>query len=180
MPVAAMQALASRYGGWVAVAAGAACSLAFAPAAFFPLGIACPAILFLLWEGAPPRRAAFLGLCYGAGLFLSGTYWIYTAVHVFGKAPAWLALFLMAGLVAIMAAYYALIGYVLARLVPRPSLHRWLLALPAAWVLMEERLRDAAAFARRCGQLCTPVLMEPLAKVANSLERYADQLAASA
>ena len=40
----------------------------------------------------------------------------------------------------------------------------------AAWVLMEERLRDAAAFARRCGQLCTPALMEPLAKVARSLE----------
>jgi len=46
----------------------------------------------------------------------------------------------------------------------------------AAWVLMEERLRDAAAFARRCGQLCTPALMEPLAKVARSLEGYADQL----
>jgi ferritin-like protein len=50
----------------------------------------------------------------------------------------------------------------------------------AAWVLMEERLRDAAAFARRCGLLCTPALMEPLAKVAKSLERYADQLAAAA
>jgi len=49
----------------------------------------------------------------------------------------------------------------------------------AAWVLMEERLRDAAAFAVRCGQLCTPALMEPLAKVARSLERYADQLAAA-
>jgi hypothetical protein len=49
----------------------------------------------------------------------------------------------------------------------------------AAWVLMEERLRDAAAFARRCGQLCTPVLMEPLAKVARSLERSADQLLAA-
>ena len=36
----------------------------------------------------------------------------------------------------------------------------------AAWVLMEERLRDAAAFAVRCGQACTPALMEPLAKVA--------------
>jgi hypothetical protein len=46
----------------------------------------------------------------------------------------------------------------------------------AAWVLMEERLRDAAAFARRCGQMCTPTLMEPLAKVARSFERYADQL----
>jgi hypothetical protein len=49
----------------------------------------------------------------------------------------------------------------------------------AAWILMEERLRDAAAFARRCGQLCTPALMEPLAKVAKALERYADQLAAA-
>ena len=44
---------------------------------------------------------------------------------------------------------------------------------------MEERLRDAAAFAVRCGELCTPALMEPLAKVARSLERYADQLLAA-
>jgi hypothetical protein len=50
----------------------------------------------------------------------------------------------------------------------------------AAWVLMEERLRDAAAFAVRCGNACVPSLMEPLAKVARSLERYADQLAAAA
>jgi hypothetical protein len=49
----------------------------------------------------------------------------------------------------------------------------------AAWVLMEERLRDAAAFAVRCGQTCTPALMEPLARVARALERYADQLLAA-
>jgi hypothetical protein len=46
----------------------------------------------------------------------------------------------------------------------------------AAWVLMEERLRDAAAFAVRCGEACTPALMEPLARVASSLEKFADQL----
>jgi ferritin-like protein len=46
----------------------------------------------------------------------------------------------------------------------------------AAWVLMEERLRDAAAFALRCGEACTPALMEPLARVASSLQRFADQL----
>jgi hypothetical protein len=45
---------------------------------------------------------------------------------------------------------------------------------------MEERLRDAAAFARRCGLLCTPELVAPLAKVAAALERYADRLAATA
>jgi hypothetical protein len=49
----------------------------------------------------------------------------------------------------------------------------------AAWVLMEERLRDAAAFAVRCGQACTPALMEPLARVATALERFADQLLAA-
>jgi apolipoprotein N-acyltransferase len=135
--VAAAQALATRYGGWIALAAGAACSLAFAPAAHFPLVVICPGVLFLLWEGAAPRRAAMLGFAYGAGLFLAGTYWLYTAVHVFGKAPVWLALFLMAGLVAIMAAYYALLGWAAARVVPAPSLRRWLLALPAAWTLME-------------------------------------------
>jgi hypothetical protein len=50
----------------------------------------------------------------------------------------------------------------------------------AAWILMEERLRDAAAFAVRCGEACTPALMEPLAKVARSLEKYADLLSATA
>jgi hypothetical protein len=49
----------------------------------------------------------------------------------------------------------------------------------AAWVLMEERLRDAAAFAVRCGQQCTPALMEPLAKVARALGKFADQLLAA-
>jgi hypothetical protein len=49
----------------------------------------------------------------------------------------------------------------------------------AAWVLMEERLRDAAAFAVRCSDLCTIALMEPLAKVARSLETYAGRLAAA-
>ncbi|MEO8462215.1 MAG: ferritin-like protein [Chloroflexota bacterium] len=46
----------------------------------------------------------------------------------------------------------------------------------AAWVIMEERLREAAAFARRCGLACSPPLMAPLAKVARSLESSADRL----
>jgi apolipoprotein N-acyltransferase len=137
MPATALEALAGRYGAWVAFAAGVACSLAFAPASLYPLSVACPAILFLLWEGASPRRSAWLGSCYGAGLFMSGTYWLYTAVHDFGKAPVLLALFLMAGLVAIMAAYYAIVGWGMRRLAPRATPRRWLLALPAAWVIME-------------------------------------------
>ena len=50
----------------------------------------------------------------------------------------------------------------------------------AAWVLMEERLREAAGFATRCRAACSLELMGPLAKVAAALERSADQLAAAA
>ena len=44
---------------------------------------------------------------------------------------------------------------------------------------MEERLRDAAAFAVRCGEACRPSLIEPLAQVARALETYADELLAA-
>jgi hypothetical protein len=50
----------------------------------------------------------------------------------------------------------------------------------AAWVLMEERLRDAAAFAVRCTAACAPNVMGPLTKAAAALARYADMLAAAA
>jgi hypothetical protein len=50
----------------------------------------------------------------------------------------------------------------------------------AAWVLMEERLREAAAFARRCTNACTPIVMGPLSRTATSLEKFADMLAAAA
>ncbi len=50
----------------------------------------------------------------------------------------------------------------------------------AAWVLMEERLREAAAYAVRCTAACTPLVMVPLSRTAKSLERFADSLAAAA
>ena len=96
-----------------------------------------PAVLFLLWEYASPRDAARTGFWFGAALFGAGTWWIYTAIHDFGEAPAWLALFLLAALLAIKGAYYALLGYVLVRVAPDPSPSRSLLLIPAGWTLME-------------------------------------------
>jgi apolipoprotein N-acyltransferase len=132
-----VERLAARYGAWLSLAAGAASSLAFAPAALYPLAVLCPALLFLLWEGRRPGAAALIGFAYAFGLFLAGTYWIYIAVHEVGKAPAWLAVFLLLGLVAIMAAYFALLGALAARLLPRGSALRWLAFLPGGWMLVE-------------------------------------------
>lgn len=43
----------------------------------------------------------------------------------------------MLGLVAIMGAYHALVGYVAARWLPRGGISLWLLGMPALWVLVE-------------------------------------------
>ena len=36
-----------------------------------------------------PRDSGKHGFWFGFGLFLTGTYWIYISVVVFGKAPVW-------------------------------------------------------------------------------------------
>jgi apolipoprotein N-acyltransferase len=124
-------------GHWLALPLGLALAAAFAPVAFVPLAILCPAALFLLWHEASPREAAWRGFLFTGGTFLAGTYWLYHSIHLVGQAPVWLALFLMLGLVAIMGAYSAFVGYVAARWFAPRGLARWLLVLPALWVLAE-------------------------------------------
>ncbi len=126
-----------HYRRLVAVLAGIGTSFAFAPYGWHFLAWLGPAVLFLLWEYEPPREAAGTGFWFGAALFGAGTWWIYTAIHDFGQAPAWLALFLVAALLAIKGSYYALTGYVLLRIAPDPSPARSLLLIPAGWTLME-------------------------------------------
>lgn len=48
----------------------------------------------------------------------------------------------------------------------------------AAWLVMEERLRDLAELATRCRDACAPLFMPTMTKVADSLRSLADELAA--
>jgi apolipoprotein N-acyltransferase len=121
----------------VSLAAGALLACAFAPLQWWPLAIVCPAVLMWLWEDAEPREAAWLGFCFNAGTFAAGTYWLYVSIHIFGEAPLYIAAFLMAALVVIMSLYHAALGYAVARFLPRSGPLRWLLAVPAAWLLIE-------------------------------------------
>jgi apolipoprotein N-acyltransferase len=120
-----------------AFAAGAALNLAFAPLAWWPLGVLAPAALFALIRGVPPRTAALLGAAFGVGLFTFGTYWLFISLHVFGLVPLWLTLVLQTLLVAALSAYPAALGYVANRCYPEPGVARDWLALPALWVLLE-------------------------------------------
>jgi apolipoprotein N-acyltransferase len=126
-----------RRGQWLAAPAGAALALAFAPVSWVPLAFLCPAVLFLLWQDATPRRAAWRGFLFTGGTFLAGTYWLYHSIHLVGGAPLWIAAFLMLGLVAIMGSYTAAFGYAVARWGVASGARRWLLLLPAGWVLIE-------------------------------------------
>lgn len=116
---------------------GAALSTAFAPFGLWPLAIVAPAVLFGLWQGVSARRAASLGFAFGSGTFAAGTYWLYISINGFGKAPVWLALALMLALVAVMASYHALLGYVANKWMPSRGAMRWLVGLPAGWALLE-------------------------------------------
>jgi apolipoprotein N-acyltransferase len=129
--------LTGRWGAWLAAPAGAALALAFAPVGVFPLALVCPALLFLLWQDTAPRTAAWRGFLFTGGTFLAGTYWLYNSIHLVGQAPLWIAVFLMLGLVAIMGSYSAVLGYAIARWGPERGVLRWLVLLPAGWIVVE-------------------------------------------
>jgi apolipoprotein N-acyltransferase len=120
-----------------AASAGALLATAFAPLGWWPSAILAPAALIVLWQNTAPRRAAAIGFWFNVGTFAVGTYWLYVSIHVFGQAPLWMAFGLMAGLVAIMGAYHAALGYAIARWLPAQGLCRWLVGVPAAWLLVE-------------------------------------------
>ena len=121
---------------WAFFLAGAMLMLSFAPVGFFPLALALALPVLFAFLRCPPRQAAELGFAFGAGLFLTGTYWLYVSIHVFGQAPLLVAIFLMVGLVIIMATYYAATGWLVARL-RGDSLWHFVAAAPATWVLLE-------------------------------------------
>ena len=136
--VAPMLDVLGRRGRWVALAGGLALAAAFAPLGFAVLSIACPALLILLWQDTTPREAALarrplhrshlsrrhlLALSQrprdrsraaaGGDLPDAG------AGRDHGRATA------------------PRLGWLVARYAPRAGIARWMLLLPAGWILVE-------------------------------------------
>jgi apolipoprotein N-acyltransferase len=116
--------------------AGAATVLAFAPAALQPLAFLTVALLVHLWMHAPPRRCAWLGFCFGLGLYGAGVSWVYVSLHQFGDMPAPFAAFATLVYCAFLALFPGAAGWLQAR-VPASEPARAVLLIPAAWVLFE-------------------------------------------
>lgn len=120
----------------VAFVLGAAATLVFAPASWEILAPLVILPLLFVSITVSPKDAGWHFFWFGFGLFLTGTYWIYISVHVFGDAALWIAVIFMIGLSLIMASFLWLAGWLTGRLSHGEPL--WLLIVsPAAWVFVE-------------------------------------------
>jgi len=120
----------------IALLAGAATVLAFAPVGFYPLALASFAVLIHRWMRAAPRACFWSGFVFGLGLFGGGVSWVYVSLSQFGGMPAPLAGLATFLFCAFIALFPAAAGWLQAR-VPAADGVRACLIIPAAWTLFE-------------------------------------------
>jgi apolipoprotein N-acyltransferase len=121
----------------MAAVAGIATVVGFAPFGVAHLPILTLSLLFALWNGASSRRAAAeTGFAFGLGLFGAGTSWVYIALETFGGMPAAIAVIATAAMVAYLALWPAIAGYLAVRFTPKRSVAR-VVAAAALWTLCE-------------------------------------------
>ena len=117
--------------------AGAVCVFGFAPFAIFILPVLSLAVLLaLLNRENSSRVAAWLGFCFGLGLFGAGIGWIYVALHDYGDMPVFLAVPATLLFVAFLALFPALAAYIQSR-IQVIGWVRLVLVMPAIWVMTE-------------------------------------------
>jgi apolipoprotein N-acyltransferase len=120
--------------GWTASAAAA--HAMFAPSEFWWLQLIATGVLVALLADAPPGTAAGRAWAFGFGWLATGFWWLYISLHVYGFLPSWLSALAVGVLAALLAIYYAVAGYLWARLRRgRPVVDALLFA--ACWLLAE-------------------------------------------
>jgi apolipoprotein N-acyltransferase len=129
-----------------ALVAGLLSATGFAPLDFWPVTLACFAVLLALVHGAPTLKAALLrGWVFGVGHFAIGNNWIQHAFDFQEKMPPVLGYFAVVALALYLAVYPALamgLAWRFARTVPKRN--GWeeadlgfVLAASAAWIVTE-------------------------------------------
>ncbi|MFZ0486526.1 MAG: apolipoprotein N-acyltransferase [Arenicellales bacterium] len=120
-----------------AVVAGCIGVFGFGPFDYFWAALVSAAAVTWLWWDAAPRRAAWLGFAYGAGLFGAGVSWVYVSMHVYGHMSPWMAILAVMVFVAILSLYPALVGWIYRGILARHRVAGTVVGLPALWALGE-------------------------------------------
>ncbi len=130
------QAAARRRETLTALAAGALQTLAFVHTWAWPLPLLTLAwLVSRLDAAATPRRAAWLGFCYGWAWLAAGTWWLFVSMHRYGGLAAPLAAAAVVLLAAALSLYLAAAGAAYARWRRGTGLDALLFA--ALWLLAE-------------------------------------------
>jgi len=121
----------------LALLAGAALPLAFAPFSLSPVAVISPAVLFLLWRRGGVIRAAWRGWLFGIGMYAVGVWWVVESFQ-YNHIPLAIALVATGLLVVCLALFPALLGATCTLFFGHAGdAVRCLLGLPAAWALFE-------------------------------------------
>lgn len=126
----------------VAVLAAAVAG-ALVPLAHAPYNLLLPSALglalFAGLIGSAPKVGAVLRLAFGfgLGLFLVGASWVYHSIHIYGEAPAPLALLLTGSFVAFLALFFCLPWAILRPAIGRNKGSAAIFAFAAIWVASE-------------------------------------------
>ena len=115
---------------------GSLFTLCFAPFNFFLLVPLLMVPLFYLCLKYTPKHTAIYLFFFGLGHFLSGLYWVYTSVHIFGGAPVWAAILLMFALVILMSSYFLIAGFIISYLCSQKNEYIVIIG-PSVWILIE-------------------------------------------
>jgi len=116
-------------------ALGALQTLACVHTGLWPLPLLCAAVLAWRLDAATPRRAAWLGWCYGTAWLCAGTWWLFISMHRYGGLPAPLAAAAVFALSAALSLYLAATCAAYARW--RSGGAGDVLLFAAAWLLAE-------------------------------------------
>jgi apolipoprotein N-acyltransferase len=104
-----MQRLFDRYPRWLAVLAGGASAMGFAPLNLWPLTLLCLALqMHLIARADSGKRAFLLGWLFGVAHFSIGNNWIATAFTFQSAMPVWLGWVAVVLLALYLAVYPAL------------------------------------------------------------------------
>ncbi len=115
-------------------------TLSFAPNHWWWLQILSLAGLAALAQRASRLRdVAWVGVAFGLGWFLSGIWWLYISMHVYGEMPAWMSVIAVLALSAYLALHPALAAWLWQWLVRGRKVGGAASALifGAAWLLSE-------------------------------------------